>query len=205
VLTAAIALPSSSSAGVDIGLSVDRDGVKGFYLAIGEHYQVAEKEVVAVRKHTVSEDELTVVFFLSEQSRVKASVVIDLRRKGLSWWDISLRLGLPPEVFFVQLKKDPGPPYGKAYGHYKNKKKHGKKWKEVSFADADIVNLVNLRFVSERYGYSPDEVISLRSKGKSFVEINDHVKTKVKKKAEASKVSAKGDDPKSKKGKGKKK
>jgi hypothetical protein len=37
-----------AAADVQVGLSVGEDGIKGFYLAIGEHYQVPEKEIVVV-------------------------------------------------------------------------------------------------------------------------------------------------------------
>ena len=43
-------------------------------------------------------------------------------------------------------------------------------------ADPDIVNLVNLRFLSEHYGHSPDEIIRMRSEGEGFAKINAKVK-----------------------------
>jgi len=35
---------------------------------------------------------------------------------------------------------------------------------------------VNLRFISDRYGYEPDEVARMRSSGKSFVIINNELR-----------------------------
>ncbi len=195
---------TESRADVNIGLSIGDDGIKGFYLAIGEHYKVAEKEVVVVKKRRVPDEELPVVFFLAVQAGVAPKVIIDLRLKGMSWMDVTLHFGLNAEIFYVPVKVNPGPPYGKAYGHFKNKPK--KKWNEIRLVDADIVNFVNLKFISERYGYSPDEIIKMRKKGKNFVAINAEVKkNKGPAKKQSKQLASKGKPNNKSKGKGKKK
>lgn len=194
---------TESRADVNIGLSIGDDGIKGFYLAIGEHYKVAEKEVVVVKKRRVPDEELPVVFFLAVRTGVAPKMIIDLRLKGMSWMDVTLHFGLNAEIFYVPVKVKPGPPYGKAYGHFKNKPK--KKWGEIRLVDADIVNFVNLKFISERYGYSPDEVIKMRQKGKNFVVINAEVKkNKGQAKKQSKQMASKGKPNNKSKGKGKK-
>jgi len=42
--------------------------------------------------------------------------------------------------------------------------------------DAEIIDLVNLRFISEHYGYPAEEVVRLRSGGDNFIVINNKVK-----------------------------
>ena len=161
-------------ADVNIGITADESGIKEFYLAIGDHYKAPEKEVVLVRKRGIPDDDLPVVFFLSKRAGVSPGVIIDLHLGGRSWMDITFHYGLTAEIYYVEVKEVKGPPYGKAYGHFKKKPKKG--WKTIKLVDADIVNFVNLRFLSEHYGYSPDEIISMRSKGDSFVNINAKVK-----------------------------
>jgi len=168
-------LISSVSAGVDIGLSIDQDGVKGFYLAIGDHYGVAEKEIVIVRKQNVPDEELPVVFFIARHAEVKPTVLIKMRLSGKSWMDIALHFGLTAEHFYTPLK-NPGPPYGKAWGHFKKKKQT--EWKSIRLTDSEITASVNLNFISIHYGYSPDEVATMRSAGKYFVSINSEIKKK---------------------------
>jgi len=92
-----------------------------------------------------------------------------------------------------------GPPYGKAYGHFKNKPK--KEWKTIVLSDGDVVNLVNLKFVSEHYGRPPQEVIRLRASGKQFVTIYEEVKKERERKGE--KASGRGDDDRGEGSKGK--
>lgn len=166
----------TSKADLSVGLSIGDGGIKGFYLAIGEHYKVAEKDVIVLKKQKVPDEELPVVFYLSNRAYVTPAAIIKLRLSGKSWMDITFHYGLTAEVFYVPVKEVSGPPYGKAYGHFKNKKKT--EWRKIRFSDAEIVNFVNLKFISEHYDYSPDEVIKMRSGGKGFVAINGEIKSK---------------------------
>lgn len=165
-----------SLADVDIGLSIGDEGLKSFYLAIGDYYQVPEKQIIIVRRQKIPEEEMPVVFFIARKAHVSPQVIINMRLDGKSWWEISAHYGLRADVFYVPLKYDPGPPYGKAYGHFKHQKKD--EWKKIVLTDADIINFVNLRFISEHWGYSPEEVARMREKGNNFVIISSKVKQK---------------------------
>lgn len=185
-LFAALLFVPRTQAGVDVGISLDEDGIKGFYLAIGDHYDVKEKEVIIVREQKIPDDDLPVIFFLARHAGVKPGVIVKLRLGGKSWMDITFHYGLTAEIYYVQFDHDPGPPYGNAWGHFKKKKRA--KWGGIRLVDADIVNFVNLKFVSEKYGYTPAEIVKLRAKGDSFVNIHKHVKAnrgQQKKKAKA--------------------
>lgn len=180
----------------EAGVSISEEGVTGFHLSIGEYYNISVAEVEIVSRRSVSDEELSVVFFLASRAGVSNAKIIDLRLKGLSWMEITIRLGLGADIYYVPVKRVKGPPYGKAYGFYKNKPKS--EWSSITLTDVEVVDFVNLRFVSEHYGITPEEVIEMRASGKSFVGINDEVK----KRGKASPV--KGGEGKGK-GKGKKK
>jgi len=137
---------------------------------------VPDKEVVVVRDRGIPDEDLPVVFLIATRAGIAPDSVIKLRLSGQSWLDITLHYGLSPEIFYVPVQQTPGPPYGKAYGYYKNKPRS--EWNTIKLSDAEVVNLVNLKFISEHYGYSPDEVIRMRASGKNFVEINHEVKQK---------------------------
>jgi len=169
-----LGLANRAPAEVQIGVTADNGGIKEFYLAIGEQYRAPEKEIIVVRDRGIPDDDIPVVYFIARKANVVPQVIIDMRLGGMSWMDISLHYGLTAAIYYVDIKGQPGPPYGKAYGYYRNKPR--KEWREIRLADSDIVNLVNLRFISDRYGYSPDEIIKMRSQGESFVKINGHVK-----------------------------
>lgn len=177
LLTAALILGlAAGSKAVDFGfgLQVDDEGRKSFYLAVSNHYNVPEKEIVVVRERRVPDEEMPVVFFLARKAGVAPKVIIDLRLSGKSWMDITIHYGLNAKVYYVEFEGDPGPPYGHAYGHFKKRPKD--KWGEIRLSDGDIVNFVNLRFISDHYGWSANDVIKMRQNGKDFVYINQDVK-----------------------------
>ena len=67
-----------------------------------------------------------------------------------------------------------GPPYGKAYGRYKQMPRE--QWRNMELGDDDIEHLVNLRFLAERYGQTPDAVAALRGRGLSAVQVNSELR-----------------------------
>jgi hypothetical protein len=161
---------------VDLGISVADGEIRSFYLAVSNYYRVPGEEVVAVKeRYRFRNEELPVVYYLAAQAHVKPSVIIDLRMGHMSWLDISFRYGLTPEIFFVPLTtKKVGPPYGKAYGYYK-KYHPNKEWKKVILSDDEIVDLVNLRFITEYHKLAPEKVIKMRGQGMKFVNINAEI------------------------------
>ena len=158
----------------NVGLSVDKEGIRNFNLSIGKYYQGPEQEVIVVRERGFRDEELPVIFFLATRARVAPGIIIDLRRRGLSWLDITLHFGLGPEIYYVPVQDAKvGPPYGKAYGYYKKHPKH--EWGKIALADDDVVNLVNLKFISEYHGYAPENVMKMRAEGKDFITIHEAV------------------------------
>jgi hypothetical protein len=167
-----------SQTDVQAGISISEEGLKSFYFSVSEYYGVPENEVIIVHERKIPDEDLPVVFFIAGRAGVDPKVIIDLRIGGSSWYNISVKYGIYPDVYYIPLTVDPGPPYGKAYGYYKNKPKS--KWKKIKLSDEDIINLVNLRFISEHYNYAPEKVIKMRTDGKHFAVINDNVKSEMK-------------------------
>jgi hypothetical protein len=174
VLTVLICAVPALAQHVSTGISISDGELRSFYLAIGDYYRVPEPRVVHVKKHYRMRDEdLPVVFYIASCARVDPDVIIDLRlRQRMSWLNITFHFGLTPEIYYVPVQRV-GPPYGKAYGHYK---KHEHDYKRVVLADEDVVNLVNLRFISDYHRVAPEIVMDMRSQGGRFVVINEEVR-----------------------------
>ncbi len=192
ILLALVLMVAGSAKGdLSVGATVDENGIRQFHLAIGKFYNVPERAVTVIKKKGVSDEELPVIFFVSERAGVKPAAVIELRQLGKSWLDITLHFGLSPEIYYVPVKGDPGPPYGKAYGYFK---KHPRaKWREIVLSDVEVVNLVNLRMVSKLYGVEADDVIKWRAEGKHFAQVNVNAKEhRDKAKAQAKAAKSKG-------------
>ena len=146
-----------------------------FYVTLGDYFQVPQSEIVVIKERQIPDDEIPVVLFMSRRANVAPAVIIEERQRGWTWSNILVTHHLSPEILYVPtVAVVEGPPYGKAYGYFKNKPH--KKWKTIVLDDADVVNLVNLRVISEHYRRPPDEVIKLRSSGKNFVVIDDELK-----------------------------
>lgn len=141
-----------------------------FHVAVANYYHVPEREVIVIRERRIPDDEIPVALFIARHAGVPWSRVVEMRLRGDSWWNISVRLGLGPDVYYVPVAVSPGPPYGRALGHYK--KKHRKEWRAIVLDDADIVNLVELRFLSEHYRVAPERVIELRGRDRDFVAVH---------------------------------
>lgn len=156
---------------VSTGISIANGQLSNFYLSIGDYYRVPESRVVYVRnRYPIHDEELPVVFFLASRAHVEPQVIIDLRiRKRMSWSDITFRYGLTPEIYYVPVRRV-GPPYGNAYGHYK---KYKNEYKKVRLVDDDVVNLVNLRFMSDYYGVAPEVIMDKRGRGETFFVMNN--------------------------------
>lgn len=176
LIAAALVAGPVLAAQVDLGISISDGRLRSFYLAVGDHYRVAPRAVVELRtRFRLLDEELPVVYFLAARAHVGPQVVVDLRLGKRSWFDVAVRLGLSPEIFFLPVRMEKiGPPYGNAYGYYR---KHGRggDWKAFVLADREAVDLVNLRFMSEYHGLDPDEIIVMRGRQASFVRIHDEI------------------------------
>lgn len=146
--------------------------VRSFYSAIQSYYRIPEPEIVGLKEQGLSYEELPVVFFIAERSKTETSRAMEMRNAGRIWTEVAFRLGLMPDVFYVPVATPVNsPPYDHAYSSYSRKPK--REWKTVSLTDKDVVNLVNLRFLSDNYRCPPERVIEMRASGKTFLEINE--------------------------------
>ncbi|MDD8020907.1 MAG: hypothetical protein PHU81_06965 [Acidobacteriota bacterium] len=166
-----------SAQNVDLGISFADGQLLGFYFSISKYFNVPSETVIDVRnRYRLADDDLPVVFFLAREARVEPAIIISLRLKGLSWWDITLHFGLSPEIFFIPVSMVKiGPPYGNAYGYYRQY--HGQRnWGQAILNDGDVINLVNLKFISEVQQIEPERVMEMRAKGQRFVDIHEAIR-----------------------------
>ena len=170
-LSLSLISPAAFAQNMSTGISIADGQLRNFYLSIGDFYRVPESRVVYLRNtYHIHDEELPVIFFLAERAHRDPQAIIDLRmRNRMSWLDITLHFGLTPEIYYVPLTRV-GPPYGNAYGYYK---KHKNNYRKVYLVDADVVNLVNLRFMSDYHRVPPEKIMDSRGRGEKFFTIND--------------------------------
>lgn len=164
-VVAGLAAPTAQAGlDIDFGATIRIGDSDDLFLSVSARYFDADRRSIdRVALYYRNPDDLTVALFVARRSGKSADVIHHLRTDGLSWWEISLRLGMPMDVWFVPVKRDPGPPYGKAYGHWKNHKRD--KRHAVALTDGDVRNLVAVRMLHEYYGVSVDVAMEWRSSG----------------------------------------
>lgn len=177
ILLGFLAAPGLSSAEPEwnVGISGGARGVDGFHVSVGEYYKAPKKEVVVIHDRGIDDEELPVVYFLSRKARVSPGVIVDMRLRGMSWMDITLHYGLGPDIYYVPVTVVEER-HGHYYHHYKKHKKHHH-WKKIRLEDRDIVDQVNLRFISDHYRCPPERVMQYRSEGRNFRVIDQDFKT----------------------------
>ena len=141
-----------------------------FYAVMEDYFKVSEDQIKTCQPMNISEEEIPVVFFITQRAGVDPQAAVIVRSSGLSWMQVADHFHLNPRIFFVPLPANGASngPYEKGYGTYKSRKNR------INLSDADIINWVNLKFLSEYYGYDPQEIIQMRSAGKSFRTINSY-------------------------------
>ena len=146
-----------------IGLRVN-DDARFFLNLTNQHYAVPESTAVAVvNRCPRPQDDYPVVMLLARASGRSADAILLMRLHGQPWVDVFARSQVSPDVLFVGMDRDPGPPYGHAWGYWK---KHGHDGDaRTALSDAQIVDLAKLQIVSGYYHVSPYSVIAERQRG----------------------------------------
>ena len=134
------------------------------YAALADYFRLPEREILAVQDRRIADDEIPVVFLLARQGRATPAEIVRLRKGGSGWLDIARGFGLRPEVFYVPAHgvSVTGPPYSRAYGYWKDRRRY------TTLTDSDVINLVNLKFLSEYHRAPVAEIIRRRSRGEGF-------------------------------------
>ncbi len=143
-----------------------------FHRAVHESLGLPEPLIVQLLEKGAPDEQLPVIGLLAERARVAPERILEMHRAGSSFLDISIHFGLGPQIFYVPIAQDPGPPYGKAWGHYK--KTPRSKWNTIVLSDREIIDLANLKLCVDRYGVPAGDVIALRRQGKPFTAIHGH-------------------------------
>ena len=168
LLAGAVTAPTYAGIDIDFGVAAEIDDRTDLYFSISSRYFDQDRDTVSRWGARYRDpDDLAVVLFIRKHTGRSFDELYALRQqRGLTWWEIGVRFGMPADAWFVPVKRDPGPPYGKAYGHWKNHKHD--RGAPVVLSDADVRNLVAVRMVHEYYGVSVDVAMEWRSGGQDL-------------------------------------
>lgn len=166
VCAALAATPAPAALDVRFGGSVPIGDDANLFFSISSRYFDRDVRVVEDwgRRYYPNPDDLSVALFLDRYCGKGPEFYVGLRKQGLGWLEISNRCHVSPDVFFVPVARDPGPPYGKAYGYWKKHKRDPRQ--PLVLKDADVRNLVAVRMAHEYYGVPVEVAMQWRKSGR---------------------------------------
>jgi len=160
------AIPGAARAGTSFDFLFSMDRVSNdnqFFLNVAVDnygYNRRELEPVLPRLRYVEAD-LPVVIFLAHECGRPPAYIVDLRSRGLSWGVIFDRVGVSYDVLFSGIDRDPGPPYGNAWGHWRRQPRG------FRLSDGDIAGLVQVQIGARAARMRPYEMARYRGQGRS--------------------------------------
>ncbi len=162
----AAALPAAARTGADAALpEAAAAGEEPLFVAIAARYFDRDAAAVARLAARWSDpDDLAVGLFVAARSARAPERVFALRERAGSWWEVGVACGLPADDWFVPVTRDPGPPYGKAYGHWRKLRDGGAPF--PGLADPQARDLVAVRLLHEYFGVAPETAMSWRAGGR---------------------------------------
>jgi len=156
------AVPARAALDIDFGASVPVGDDGHLFLSISSRY--FDRDVHVVQDwygRYRNPDDLAVAFYLSDRCGRSPEWIFSARKQGLGWFEIGNRCELPYDAWFVPVKGDPGPPYGKAYGYWRKHQHDHRAAHRLS--DDDCRRLVSVRMAHEYYGVPVETAMSWRA------------------------------------------
>lgn len=142
---------------IHLEISVTNDSLKHFYFSLSNFFETPEEKIIIIKKKyhpIIKDEEIPIILILAKEAKVDPQLIVELRKKGYSWYEIFVYFGIKPEKFYRTVIIKESPPYGKAWGYYKKPKKI----KKVFISDGDIIVLTHVKFISEYFQENPKEV-----------------------------------------------
>jgi len=147
----------------DVSLGLDVGDDARLFLNVTNDYFAPPPTVAArlVQRCPRPENDYPVILLLARASHRPPDQILQMWLSDGSWADIMFELKVPASVLFAGLSRDPGPPYGKAWGRYRAFKGKGR----LEISDRDVVELAKLQVAAGYYRVSPYGVIAERQRG----------------------------------------
>lgn len=168
-LAAAVAMaaaPAAARAATDIDLGAGlrgADDASVFLAVLARHHDRDPGDTARLALRVTDPDELATLLFVAARATRPADTVLALRARGLSWWEISGRLGLPVEVWFPPVRYDPGPPFNRPYAAWQRLRETREPFPGLD--DRQARDLVVARLLSEYYGAPVETAMVWRAGG----------------------------------------
>lgn len=158
------------------GLATDSEDalLETYQLAVSNYYDVPLESVLDASDAGLPNEELPVLFFITDQTNASSTAILTARLDGQDWATIASDHNLSATDFHVHTnEEDSGARFNRIFHKFKDLTRQ--EFDRVELEDSDIIDLTNLRFLYRHYNYSQHIIMSQASQGKSFLELNQGI------------------------------
>lgn len=149
----------------------DPRAVEAYLMAASDYFRVSPQEVMVLSEWRLPAEEIPVVLFVARTAGVSPDVVVSFRMDGTPWRRLASRYSVGPGQLLLDLGGvASGTELAGAYQRFEGVPRN--RWGGVELTDAEIIALVNIRFLAEHLRVSQARVLEARARGTSFVRIH---------------------------------
>jgi len=143
---------------------------QSYLKGVAEYFQADESEVQEVASYLVRTDEAPVAYMIARKAGVSPMDLARKRESGTNWTDIMGQYHVGADLFRVEVRGFvPSAVFQPILDKYPAEKPQA--WAKAPVNDRDLLNLANLIFIRDHYGYSQYRVMAMRDKGQGYPSI----------------------------------
>lgn len=149
-----------------LNIHIGEDGIDIEPDTFISHYQAPLDKFTWLDNQNIPSEQWPLLFEIARAGNVSTDRVWELRRGATSWFDVLTALNVSPSYFYydIQGAENLPPPYGKAYGYYRNHP-----YESVRWSDQDMIGLASVKYISESTHKRADQAIGIYQKKPKFI------------------------------------
>lgn len=148
---------------------------KEYHRALAKYFEISDELIGEMAKMELPSEEMPIILYLAAKAKKPPLEIANQRAEGDNWMKITGDIGLSAEAYYMliagQIKSTT---YKPIFATFNDTPKG--KWKDIQFSDEDVLNIVNLRFISSHHDFSVFDIMTMRDKGHNFIKINNIVR-----------------------------
>jgi hypothetical protein len=150
------------------GVAAQDASVDAYLGGLAGHFGLPAAEVRVLSEWDIEPEEVAVVLFLAEEGGVSSDALIALHRAGRSWTQLAERYGMHAGTFHVPLAESASAgPLSAAYERFRGTPRA--QWSSIDLDEDELVQLVNLKVLSDYLNVPPGRVVGAWEQAGSFV------------------------------------
>ena len=144
---------------------------KADYLsAVASFFSLPSNEVSILSEWEIPADEIPVVLFVARRSGVSPEALVALRQAGRSWSELTARYGVGSSALHVPVPDDAhAGALERVYNGYRSTPVA--RWGNIRLSHDEVVDMVNVRLISQSLGLPAARVIGETETGTSHVDL----------------------------------